>query len=208
VNNLYLFLLFINTLQSEYQSVSFVMNPVIPNYVEELPPKIILFGDSITQVSPSSSSSSSSFSSVSTGMFEFTLHLHQCCHFHRSPQFSLCSGGFGQRIAEVYQRRADVVNRGFSGWTTIWASTRLENVFPPLPPSQPIPEHQRPLFVTIFLGANDAAVKGTTYQHVPLPIFREKLKEIANYFRINLQPKAVIFITPPLVDGPRWQRER
>jgi len=44
-------------------------------------PKIVLFGDSITQM-------------------------------------SFIDGGFGSKLANYYQRKADVINLGFSGYTT------------------------------------------------------------------------------------------
>lgn len=30
-------------------------------------------------------------------------------------------GGLGQHLSEVYQRRMDIVNRGFSGYNSNWA---------------------------------------------------------------------------------------
>lgn len=54
-------------------------------------PKIILFGDSITQQS-------------------FTV------------------GGWGARLADHYARKADVINRGFSGYNTTWGLAALPKV--------------------------------------------------------------------------------
>ena len=50
-------------------------------------PKIVLFGDSITQLS-----------------------------------FSAKDRGFGCYISDAFQRRADVLNRGYSGYNTDWVS--------------------------------------------------------------------------------------
>jgi hypothetical protein len=39
-------------------------------------------------------------------------------------------GGWATRLAERYTRRADVVNRGYSGYNTAWATHLLPLVFP------------------------------------------------------------------------------
>lgn len=39
-------------------------------------------------------------------------------------------GGWAARLAERYTRRADVVNRGYSGYNTAWATHLLPLVFP------------------------------------------------------------------------------
>ena len=100
-------------------------------------PRIILFGDSITQ---------GSFDSVSP---------------------------WGSLLANRYQRRADAVNRGFSGYNSRWALHILPSVFPA---SDDIP----PL-VTIFFGANDAslATEDSKRQHVPVEEYRENLSTAA-----------------------------
>ena len=66
--------------------------------------------------------------------------------------------GWGTTIADVYQRRVDVINRGYSGYNTRWALKILDDVFPsPLTDGTPLPT-----LVTIFFGANDAALPSKT----------------------------------------------
>jgi hypothetical protein len=36
-------------------------------------------------------------------------------------QQSFAAGGLGQHMSEVYQRRADIINRGYGGYNTEWA---------------------------------------------------------------------------------------
>jgi lysophospholipase L1-like esterase len=61
--------------------------------------------------------------------------------------------GWTGQLADAYQRRADVINRGYSGYNSRWALQLLPRVFP-----QPAPGSPAPRLVTIFFGANDAAL--------------------------------------------------
>ena len=102
-------------------------------------PKILLFGDSITQMS-----------------------------------FSAIDCGWGACIADRYQRRADVLNRGFSGYNTDWflryASTDegKADLF----------QHNGVKLVTIFFGANDASCENLNRrQHVSLGDYTSNIKQ-------------------------------
>lgn len=65
------------------------------------------------------------------------------------------AGGWAVALSTYYQRRADVVNRGFSGYNTRMAVQLLERALPPLP--------EPPLLATVFFGANDATLpEGTS----------------------------------------------
>ena len=66
-------------------------------------------------------------------------------------QFSFQTGGWGAALANEYQRHADVVVRGYSGYNTRWALELLPSLFP-----ADCPAAQTPALVTVFLGANDA----------------------------------------------------
>lgn len=65
--------------------------------------------------------------------------------------------GWTGALADAYQRRADVVNRGYSGYNTRWALQLLDRVFPPPEPAAAAAAPP-PRLVTIFFGANDAAL--------------------------------------------------
>lgn len=134
-------------------------------------PEIVLFGDSITQV-------------------------------------SFSEGGWGARLADEYQRHADVTVRGYSGYNTKWALPLLPLVFPPESP-------RTPALVTVFFGANDAVrpapipgrTAGVSRQHVPLPEFRDNLKAIVGAIRACGDGTArVLLITPPPVDVIAWHK--
>ena len=134
--------------------------------------KIILFGDSITQL-------------------------------------SFSEGGWGSYISDRYQRRADVLNRGFSGYNSGWflrfAATGegKADLF----------EHDGVKLVTIFFGANDASDPALNErQHVSLETYISNLQDIISLTRTNFgQDVEIILISPPPVCHDRrlrYQKER
>lgn len=136
--------------------------------------KIILFGDSITQMS-----------------------------------FSATDCGWGAYIADRYQRRADVINRGFSGYNTNWflryadTDTGKTDLF----------DHDGVKLVTIFFGANDASdPRHNARQHVPLEVYKDNIRKIVDLAKTNFEPDvSIILLTPPPVcrEGRlRFQKER
>ena len=93
-------------------------------------------------------------------------------------QFSFDAGGWGARLQNQYQRHADVMQRGFSGYNTRWALPLLPLLFPAA--------RVAPALVVVFFGANDAAraapLRGrgdeASRQHVPLEDYRANLRRI------------------------------
>lgn len=80
--------------------------------------------------------------------------------------------GWASLLSDAYARRADVLNRGYSGYNSRHVCSILEkSVFP---------EHV--LFCTVFLGTNDAALPGEL-QHVPLDEFETNLESIVTKVR-------------------------
>ncbi|EIN07808.1 SGNH hydrolase [Punctularia strigosozonata HHB-11173 SS5] len=106
--------------------------------------------------------------------------------------------GFVARLSHVYNRKFDVVNRGFSGYTTRWILPVFKQVWPLATVSRP-----KIHILGIWFGANDAALRPP--QHVPLPEFMANLKELATMVK---DPESeyyspdthVLFITPPPVN--------
>ncbi|CAI5955861.1 unnamed protein product, partial [Closterium sp. NIES-64] len=118
-----------------------------------------------------------------------------------SSRFALCS--------LLCCMQVDVVLRGYSGYNTRWALFLLPKLFPKvrilkvriLKGDTSIPP---PALVTVFFGANDAALPGRTSgkQHVPIPEFKENLRVIVTHLQ-SLGPNVrVVLITPPPVDEP------
>mmetsp|Transcript_10127 Transcript_10127/g.15082 ORF Transcript_10127/g.15082 Transcript_10127/m.15082 type:complete len:263 (+) Transcript_10127:109-897(+) len=136
-------------------------------------PKIILLGDSITQLSFSS------------------------------------DHGFGAAICDAYQRRADVLNRGYSGYNTEWILKLLETKKADVFANDP----KNVVLMTVFLGANDASSSAfNPRQHVPLPKYKENLKQIVSVIRHECGDAVkIIIIGPPPIHHEarlRYQVER
>eukprot|EP00588_Corethron_pennatum_P020935 CAMPEP_0194327738 /NCGR_PEP_ID=MMETSP0171-20130528/42265_1 /TAXON_ID=218684 /ORGANISM="Corethron pennatum, Strain L29A3" /LENGTH=287 /DNA_ID=CAMNT_0039087779 /DNA_START=105 /DNA_END=964 /DNA_ORIENTATION=+ len=119
-------------------------------------------------------------------------------------QMSFSSGGFGAHLSDVYQRRADVFNRGFSGYNTLWILELLQTeegrreIFgPPDDSKTDIPSGAVRL-VTIFLGANDASdSKLNARQHISVRDYRANLKKIVQIARTSCPHAKFIMVGPP-----------
>ncbi|XP_008306647.1 isoamyl acetate-hydrolyzing esterase 1 homolog [Cynoglossus semilaevis] len=130
-------------------------------------PKVILFGDSITQ-------------------------------------FSFQANGWGAELANKLARKCDVVNRGLSGYNSRWAKI----VLPRLISGQTWADNNIAA-VTVFFGANDCALEDKNpQQHIPLLEYSDNLKEITQILGASgVSADKVIFITPPPLLEPDWEKE-
>jgi lysophospholipase L1-like esterase len=125
--------------------------------------------------------------------------------------------GWGTHLADVYQRRADVYNRGFSGYNTDWILQLLEtnegkqDIFGLASATvnananananaNDLDSSGVPL-ITIFFGANDASdAKLNPRHHVPVDRFMLNLKQIIQLCRQHFGAHVhIILITPPPV---------
>ena len=86
--------------------------------------------------------------------------------------------GWASLLASDYSRRADVLNRGFSGYNTKMAIDLLPSIFPGASDDK----ENGILFCTIFFGANDAALPGER-QHVPIDDYAKNLGTIISSIR-------------------------
>lgn len=135
--------------------------------------KILLFGDSIIQ-------------------FSFNPFLMNALgQISTSPEFSL-----GGALSNAYARKADVVNRGLSGYN----SDQAREAFPL------ILEHEhtansKVLLTTIFFGTNDA-VLGDSPQAVPLDRFEDNIRFLIN--TALLKDIKVVVIAPGWHDKENW----
>ncbi|KAL2629487.1 hypothetical protein R1flu_014173 [Riccia fluitans] len=114
-------------------------------------------------------------------------------------QYSFELGGWGAALADLYQRQADVLLRGFSGWNTRRALEVIQEMFPKDIPRQPS-------LVVVFFGANDAAfpLKSGRGQHVPIEEFKENLKKIATYLTgLSDTTRVILTTAPPIHDETR-----
>ena len=103
-------------------------------------------------------------------------------------------------LSNAYARRADVLNRGFSGYNTRHAVNLLPKVF-----GQDM-DPNNTLFVTVFFGANDASLPGEREhnQHVPIEEYEDNLRLIVQDIGSKLKETPIILITPPPLDEKTW----
>ena len=111
--------------------------------------------------------------------------------------------GWASLLASDYSRRADVLNRGFSGYNTNHAIDLVPRVFGKA-------HDDGILFCTIFFGANDAVLAGQP-QHVPIDQYQANLEKLIDMIRHTVQSSTdfpIIFITPPPVYEKSWSAFR
>jgi len=84
-------------------------------------------------------------------------------------------GGWVNLLASAYTRKADVFNRGFSGYNTNHAVIMLDKQIYKW--FQPI---SAPRIVTMCFGTNDASLLGSTGQHVSLDQFETNVKRLVH----------------------------
>ncbi|EWM27491.1 gdsl lipase acylhydrolase family protein [Nannochloropsis gaditana] len=108
--------------------------------------------------------------------------------------------GWVGRLEDFYCRKADVLNRGFSGYNTDWLSRMLVDLFSRMFRRRP------PVLVTIWLGANDATVESSR-QHVPLWKYKENLEKMVRFFKgLGRRDRqvAILLVTPPPLHEGKW----
>ncbi|KAF9246130.1 SGNH hydrolase-type esterase domain-containing protein [Melanogaster broomeanus] len=113
--------------------------------------------------------------------------------------------GIVQRLASVYTRKLDVINRGFSGYQTDWAIPVFEQIFAKQHEQLHCPKVQ---LLTIWYGANDAAPFPSP-QHVPQDRFKANLIHLVDMVKSPTSAyysphTRVILITPPPVNTHQW----
>ncbi|WVQ77818.1 hypothetical protein IAR50_007508 [Cryptococcus sp. DSM 104548] len=124
---------------------------------------------------------------------------------------ALSDGSFSQRMSEWYLRRADVVNRGFGGYTSEWAIPVFEQVYATKDEREQ-GKAQNVKLITIWLGANDACLPGTP-QHVPVAKYKSNLTHLIKLLTSPSSPyyspeTKIILVTPPPVCTSKWLTSR
>ncbi|TVU22864.1 hypothetical protein EJB05_32585 [Eragrostis curvula] len=114
-------------------------------------------------------------------------------------EMSFADGGWGAGLADRFARQADVVLRGLSGYNTRWALKVLPRAM-----EGAAAAGADPAAVTVFFGANDAALpdQKQAHQHVPLGEYQSNLRAICGYFKEHWPSTAIILITPPPIYEP------
>ena len=108
--------------------------------------------------------------------------------------------GWAGQLAHVYQRRADIINRGCSGYNT---SFYLH---------QELPQLSNVCLVTIFFGANDAALADQNpHHHVSLKDYEANLSTLIERVQTQYNHPSILLITPPPLDHAQrlaYQKQR
>ena len=112
----------------------------------------------------------------------------------------LCFEGWGAHLANVFQRRADVVNRGFSGYNTkFYLHLPDETVFPGLIATEQDNESKCCLAI-LWFGANDAGLPGLADHHyVSLEDYEKNLHRLIDRVQSKTKCSRVLLMTPPPV---------
>ncbi|PVU92860.1 hypothetical protein BB559_003563 [Furculomyces boomerangus] len=137
--------------------------------------------------------------------------------------------GWVSKLSDVYARKADVINRGLSGYNTRWGKYAFANIFPLS--DQKKQEFNSKFYesadakdkriidairnstetdncnaelLVIFFGGNDAAIENRS-QHISLDEFSKNLSEIIEIAQTSNQTKIILITPPPLCD-PDWEK--
>ncbi|KAL0338193.1 UNVERIFIED_CONTAM: GDSL esterase/lipase CPRD49 [Sesamum angustifolium] len=110
-------------------------------------------------------------------------------------QMSFSDGGWGSLLTDLYDRKADIVLRGYAGWNSRNALEVLNQIFPQDAVDQPS-------LVIVYFGGNDAMQPHPSGlgPHVPLPEYIENMKKIALHLRSLSEKTRIVFLTSPPVD--------
>ncbi|EEY58281.1 isoamyl acetate-hydrolyzing esterase, putative [Phytophthora infestans T30-4] len=107
--------------------------------------------------------------------------------------------GWTALLQQQYSRTADVVTRGLPGYNTKWF---LKNIVPTIQREIRKEVYVTPSLITVWFGANDAALASgyDSDTHVPIADYKENLKEIVRHFSTTAPKADILLITPPHVN--------
>jgi isoamyl acetate esterase len=101
--------------------------------------------------------------------------------------------GWGGGLANAYQRRADILNRGMSGYNTRWFLQYARDYDVWREPGDI-------KLVVIFFGANDASLEHENpHAHCPLDEYCSNLQQMVNLTKESYPYSKILLITPPPV---------
>jgi lysophospholipase L1-like esterase len=100
--------------------------------------------------------------------------------------------GWGAGLADTYQRRADILNRGMSGYTSRWFLRYAQD--------HGVWNEHGVVLVTIFFGANDASLAAENpHAYVPLEEYVDNLKTLIQQCQKHYKHAKILMIGPPPV---------
>ncbi|KAK9458859.1 SGNH hydrolase-type esterase domain-containing protein [Lipomyces oligophaga] len=114
--------------------------------------------------------------------------------FERScdPSLSFC---FPSALSYYYGRRADVLNRGLSGYSSKWLRSQLSRVIAELEVLERELNQQVAFLFIFWLGTNDSCVEGVEH-HVPISEFLRNVRSIISDVHSAFPHARVLLVTP------------
>uniref|UniRef100_A0A2N9I6L9 SGNH hydrolase-type esterase domain-containing protein n=1 Tax=Fagus sylvatica TaxID=28930 RepID=A0A2N9I6L9_FAGSY len=110
-------------------------------------------------------------------------------------ELSYSNEGWGAILADIFARKADVLLRGYAGWTSRHALQVLDQVFPKDASVQPS-------LVIVYFGGNDSMrpQPSDLSLHVPLPEYVENMRNIAIHLKSLSEKTRIVFLSVPPVN--------
>ncbi|KAK1931133.1 GDSL esterase/lipase [Phytophthora citrophthora] len=107
--------------------------------------------------------------------------------------------GWAAMLQDDYSRTADVITRGLPGYNTKWF---LKYIAPTIEREIRKGVYETPSLITVWFGANDAALASgyDSKTHVPISDYKENLKKIVSQFWTAAPSADILLITPPHVN--------
>ncbi|KAG7377298.1 hypothetical protein PHYPSEUDO_011882 [Phytophthora pseudosyringae] len=107
--------------------------------------------------------------------------------------------GWATLLQSRVTRSSDVITRGLSGYNTKWF---LKDVVPLIEREMRTEAYSTPSLITVWLGANDAALwNGSNSEtHVPIEEYKTNLVKIVRGLWVAAPTAHLLFITPPHVN--------
>ncbi|KNC98396.1 uncharacterized protein SPPG_06101 [Spizellomyces punctatus DAOM BR117] len=103
--------------------------------------------------------------------------------------------GWGTHLQTIYTRKADILNRGLSGYNSTWCTNLLPDIL------------GSPTVLIIMLGTNDSVLESVNpTHHVPIEIYKSNLEVIVNFAQDG--GVRVLVLTPPPVIISDWKKVR
>jgi len=111
------------------------------------------------------------------------------------------SGKWVALVANLLQRKCDVINRGFSGYTT----RSLKPFLPSIVTESLVNDN---VVTVICLGANDSNLKELNEaQHVPLSEYSNNLEDIIEFLKNKgIESSKILLVPPPPCNEEMWRK--
>ncbi|KAJ2332792.1 isoamyl acetate-hydrolyzing esterase [Coemansia sp. RSA 2681] len=108
--------------------------------------------------------------------------------------YDVSKRGWVAQLSLVYIRRLDVINRGFSGFTSRWVLPLVPQLITPF----------KPKLLIILLGSNDSLLPSNP-RHVPIAEFKSNIEQMV---ASCLPGTRVVLITPPSLGEKLYARHQ